>query len=191
MKSRTEILLCCLLPLAACSSASGGTQPDTSQEHPSQGAVGDAIIAAICTNETVPPCGDAGANYAPKTTTECETANAFDGGDGKRALEGNFKGGFDEGTAGIHTGIPTPTAYWIKVHVVYIEPGFYAGIVAKPAEMRITVHITDPSGTVVLDDFVLSDMAGGFSSGERLRTMGAHMGSETADYLRKRIGLKK
>lgn len=110
--------------------------------------------------------------------------------DEEHQTEKFFRGAFTSGTGGIHTGIATPNAYKIQVHVVYIEPGYYVGFAQKAGELRATIHVLDPSGAVV-DDLVMTRSSGAISVGERLHDMGDSMGEATADYLRVRLGLKK
>lgn len=73
--------------------------------------------------------------------------------------------------------------------VGWLEPGFYAYVAAKPSEVRMTVTISSPDGSVI-DEITMSHQTGASMTnpaiGNRLRDDAEALGAWTAEYLDKR-----
>ncbi len=85
---------------------------------------------------------------------------------------------------------PQPGVFIVRPIVPFIEPGFYAGIVARPTEMQMRVQILASDGRL-LDDIMAPSVIGASmvtaASGTRMRLAGEDLGRVTASYLQKRI----
>lgn len=85
---------------------------------------------------------------------------------------------------------PNDAPFQIRPSVAWLEPGFYAGIVGAPSQMRMKIQIVLPDGRV-LDEIRMEHRTDGSvfnaASGTRLRTDGRVLGELTAKYLNTRI----
>ena len=85
---------------------------------------------------------------------------------------------------------PVAGPYIVRPIVTFIEPGFYAAIVAQPAEVRLTLELLSPRGEVLdrvkMTTTVASTMTNP-SSGGRLRAAGEDLGEQVAAYIRTRV----
>lgn len=85
---------------------------------------------------------------------------------------------------------PNDAPFQVHPSIQWVEPGFYAGIVAAPSQTRMTLRITTPDGTV-LDEISMKHVTGASllnpSSGGRLRSDGRGLGAWTAKYLNSRV----
>lgn len=82
-----------------------------------------------------------------------------------------------------------PGVFIIRPIVTFIEPGFYAAIVARATEVHMRVQILASNGQV-LDEIAVRSFIGASivnaASGTRMRQAGEDLGHVTADYLHKR-----
>jgi len=85
---------------------------------------------------------------------------------------------------------PAPGVFIVRPIVSFIEPGFYAGFVARATEVQMRIQILASDGAIV-DDIAVRSLIGASlvypASGTRLRMAGEDLGRVTADYLRKRV----
>lgn len=84
-----------------------------------------------------------------------------------------------------------PGPFTIVPRILFIEPGFYAGVVAASARVRMALQVSGPQG--LLDEIqaevaVPANIANA-ASGQRLRQAAAQLGSIAARYLRERVGI--
>jgi hypothetical protein len=81
-----------------------------------------------------------------------------------------------------------PEAAPFQIHPVvqWLEPGYYVGISAAPAELRVLVRFTSPDGKV-LDEIEVHKKAKGLATGQRLRMAAEQVGNATAAYLATRV----
>jgi hypothetical protein len=81
-----------------------------------------------------------------------------------------------------------PGAAPFQIHPVvqWLEPGYYVGISAAPAELRVVVKIESPDGKV-LDEIEVHKKAKGLATGQRLRMAAEQVGNATAAYLATRV----
>ncbi len=112
------------------------------------------------------------------------------------AMNQNFFERLHEATTGL-TLHPGPAAggppLLVRPVVTWIEPGFYAGIVASPTRVELTLQVLDRANAV-LDEIrvevsVPADITNP-SSGGRLRSAANALGRICAGYLRQRTGLE-
>ena len=103
-----------------------------------------------------------------------------------------FMGELLQGAAGLNLqpAMPRLQGFIVRANIVYFEPGFYVGVAARNAEMRMVLQILDARGTVL--DEVHSQIGvaahiGNPSSGGRMREGGALLGRIAARYLRYRL----
>jgi hypothetical protein len=80
--------------------------------------------------------------------------------------------------------------FTVVPHIGFIEPGFYAGIVASSTHVRLMLRVM--SGSTLLDEIdvevsVPADITNP-ASGTRLRQAAAQLGEIAAHYLRERTG---
>lgn len=91
-----------------------------------------------------------------------------------------------------------PSPFAVKPMVSFIEPGVYAGIVNLPAEVRMTLRVTDAQGAVVDEvatsvRYATSTVMGvplNPSVTDRLTECGKMLGEATAKYLKLRANVK-
>ena len=102
----------------------------------------------------------------------------------KKAMVDAFMDGFNGEREAVQTGAGE---YAIASHITSIEPGYYAGVAAAPAEVRIDVKIFDKAGALV-DEITITAKGGGMSTTQRLRTAAKQLGATVAKYLKKRTG---
>jgi hypothetical protein len=95
---------------------------------------------------------------------------------------------------------PADAPFMIRPSIAFIEPGFYAGVVARPSMVEMRVRITAPDGRI-LDEIALAHgtspnsgfSVGGIavpvnpSSGGRLRSDGEELGKLVASYVALRV----
>lgn len=85
---------------------------------------------------------------------------------------------------------PVSGPYVVRPTVTFIEPGFYVGVAAQPAEVKMTLELVSPQGevldTVRLRSTVTSSLTNP-STGGRLRAAGEELGEQVADYIRTRV----
>jgi hypothetical protein len=84
---------------------------------------------------------------------------------------------------------PQSAPFQIRPSLVWLEPGYYVGVSARPAELKMIVRLTDANGTV-LDEIEEHETAGGMATGERLRRAAEKLGDTAAAYLMSRVGMK-
>ncbi|UQA62404.1 hypothetical protein [Polyangium aurulentum] len=85
---------------------------------------------------------------------------------------------------------PVAGPYIVRPVITFIEPGFYAGIVAQAAEVRLTLELLSPQGAVLDRVLMTSTVAATLtnpSSGGRLRAAGEGLGAQVAAYMRTRV----
>lgn len=82
---------------------------------------------------------------------------------------------------------PQSAPFQIHPIVQWLEPGYYAGVSAAPAELRVIVRFTTPDGKV-LDEIEVHKKARGMATGQRLRRAAEEVGEATAKYLATRVG---
>jgi hypothetical protein len=78
----------------------------------------------------------------------------------------------------------------VRAVVRAIEPGWYAGVMASPSLVQMTVTISDKNGAELDEIFVEHQTQGSImnaASGQRLRSDGEAMGGITADYILTRV----
>jgi hypothetical protein len=88
------------------------------------------------------------------------------------------------------TTAPAPGVFIIRPIVSFIEPGFYAAIVAAPTEIRMRVQFLASDGVLLDEIAVRSVIAASMvapASGTRMRQAGDDLGRVTAGYLHKRV----
>ena len=102
----------------------------------------------------------------------------------KKSMVDSFMDGFNGERDAIQTG---DGDFVIKPNVSFIEPGYYVGVSAGSAEVRVDVKIFDKAGTL-LDEITASSKSGGMSTTQRLRSCAHDLGKITAKYLKKRLG---
>ena len=81
---------------------------------------------------------------------------------------------------------PESAAFQIHPVVQWLEPGYYAGISAAPAELRVVIRLTSADGKA-LDEIEIHKKAKGMASGDRLRRAAEEVGEATAAYLATRV----
>jgi len=86
---------------------------------------------------------------------------------------------------------PADAPFLIRPSVSFIEPGFYAVVVAAPSQVDMNLKITGPDGRL-FDEILLTHRTAGnlditASSGGRLRKDGTGLGVWVAEYLKHRI----
>jgi hypothetical protein len=86
---------------------------------------------------------------------------------------------------------PAPGVFIVRPIVSFIEPGFYAGIVAMATDVHMRIQILASDGSLV-DEIAVRSVIGASmiypASGSRLRLAGEDLGRVTADYIKKRTG---
>jgi hypothetical protein len=84
---------------------------------------------------------------------------------------------------------PAPGVFIIRPIVSFIEPGFYAGIVAAATDVHMRIQILASDGALI-DDIAVRSVIGASmiypASGSRLRLAGDDLGRVTAQYIKKR-----
>jgi hypothetical protein len=81
--------------------------------------------------------------------------------------------------------------FTIVPRILFIEPGFYAGVVAASAQVRMALQIQGPQGRldeIHVEVSVPADLVNA-ASGQRLRQAAAQLGNVAARYLRERVGI--
>jgi len=97
---------------------------------------------------------------------------------------------------------PTDGPFVIRPAMIFFEPGFYAGVIASPSRLDVSVKITMPDGTV-LDEILMSHRTAAptmnnnllgaminidkMSSGGRLRADAEWIGKTGGKYLMTRV----
>ncbi len=85
---------------------------------------------------------------------------------------------------------PAPGVFIVRPIVSFIEPGFYAAVVARSTEVQMRVQVLASDGAI-LDEFTVRSYIGASmiypASGTRMRLAGEDLGRVTADYLHKRV----
>jgi hypothetical protein len=116
----------------------------------------------------------------------------------KAAIDGAFRRELTS-EAGASLLAPGGAPFAIAPRITFIEPGFYAVVASRPAQVDLTLRILD-ARNAVLDEilFECTEGAGGttvngipvtnLSSGDRLRNCGERLGGQVAEYLRARTG---
>ena len=74
----------------------------------------------------------------------------------------------------------------IRPILQWLEPGYYAGVSAAPAELRMVVRITKPDGTLV-DEIEVKERGRGLATGERVRRAAQKLGEDVSAYLTMRV----
>jgi hypothetical protein len=85
---------------------------------------------------------------------------------------------------------PAPGVFIIRPIVSFIEPGFYAAIVARATEVNMRVQILASNGAPIDEISIRSVIAASMvnaASGTRMREAGEDLGRVTAEYLHKRV----
>lgn len=105
----------------------------------------------------------------------------------------------DAGLSVVRATGPMSAPFLIRTQVLMMEPGFYAAIVNKDAEMHLVVQITDQKGAVYDEiqihrvvsnagqGVVGAAISGTLTSGGRLKQAGEEAGQVTGKYLRFRF----
>lgn len=91
---------------------------------------------------------------------------------------------------GIQAAAGEVATFIIKPMVSFIEPGWYAGIMASPSKVQMTVKITDKDGNELDEIFIEHGTQSGITnpaSGQRLRSDGEAIGGITASYIITRV----
>lgn len=81
---------------------------------------------------------------------------------------------------------PADAPFMIRPHVAWLEPGYYIGISSGSSQVKMTLQITAPDGTVIDEVQLEHGTAGSISSastGQRLRSDGEGLGETAAKYL--------
>ena len=85
---------------------------------------------------------------------------------------------------------PAPGVFIVRPIIQFIEPGFYAGLVAAPTEVHMRVQILSSEGGII-DEIAIRSVIGSSliypSSGGRMRAAGEDLAQVTAEYIRKRV----
>jgi hypothetical protein len=89
---------------------------------------------------------------------------------------------------------PNDAPFQIRPSIAWLEPGFFAGIVGAPSEVKMRLQIVLPDGRV-LDEILMKHATPGnittAASGTRLRSDGKGLGALTATYLSSRVHPEK
>jgi hypothetical protein len=89
---------------------------------------------------------------------------------------------------------PESAPFIIKPRVGWLEPGYYIGISARSSQVKMSVQITAPDGTV-LDEIMIEHGTGGSiqnaAVGTRLREDGENLGKRLGEYLQSRVNPEK
>ena len=83
-----------------------------------------------------------------------------------------------------------PNAFVIRPVLTRIEPGAFAGVTVKPTEVRMTLLVLSPSGTIVDEVQLRTAVPAGSTAptiGGRLRSASTELGAQTVAYLRSRL----
>jgi hypothetical protein len=127
------------------------------------------------------------AQYLADKTTDQRDAWLTDKSDTSNRFVASLSGAIPEAGWVVQ---PAPGTFIIRPIVSFIEPGFYAGIVQSPTQLRMRVQILSSEGLVIDDIAIPSAIPGSMiypASGQRMRLAGEDLGRVTAAYLRKRI----
>jgi hypothetical protein len=85
---------------------------------------------------------------------------------------------------------PADAPFQIHPSIAWIEPGFFAGVMGAPSQIRMKLRITTPDGRV-LDEINMKHATGASfiyaASGGRLRKDGQGLGEWSAKYLKSRV----
>lgn len=85
---------------------------------------------------------------------------------------------------------PSDAPFQIRPSVAWLEPGFFAGVIGAPSQVRMKVQIVLPDGRV-LDEIRITHLTGASfinaASGSRLRADGKGLGVLGAKYLSSRV----
>ena len=109
----------------------------------------------------------------------------------KRAFAGEFGRELSDELPEVQfVSAPAPSPFVVRPMVTFVEPGFYAYVAARAAEVRMTVEIWGV-GNQRLDVLqfraVVPATMTNPSSGGRLRSAGEQLGAQVAEYLRTRV----
>jgi hypothetical protein len=132
------------------------------------------------------------------TKTEAEYVSGKDAeqqsswAEDKRALATRFAQHLTEALPEVQFVAAGPVAgpYLVRPVITFIEPGFYVGVAAREAEVRMTLELLSPQGAV-LDRVTMGTTVAATltnpSSGGRLRSAGEDLGEQVAAYIRTRV----
>jgi hypothetical protein len=80
---------------------------------------------------------------------------------------------------------PQSAPFQIRPTITWLEPGYYAGVSAAPAELKMVLRVTSPDGKV-LDEVELDQKGKGLATGLRLRTAAQKLGEAAGAYITSR-----
>ncbi len=81
---------------------------------------------------------------------------------------------------------PEGAPFQIHPLIQWLEPGYYAAVAARPAELRMVVRVTSPDGKVI-DEIEVHEKGKGLATGLRLRKAADNLGEDVAAYLATRV----
>ncbi len=82
-----------------------------------------------------------------------------------------------------------PSAFIVRPIVNQIEPGAFAGVTVQPTEVRMTLLVIAPSGTIVDEIRLRATVPAGSTAptiGGRLRSAATELGAQTVEYVNSR-----
>jgi hypothetical protein len=82
-----------------------------------------------------------------------------------------------------------PTAFIVRPLITRIEPGAFAGVTVQPTEVRMTLLMITPQGTIVDEVHLRATVPAGSTAptiGGRLRSAATELGAQTVEYVRSR-----